>query len=248
EYELRKAEVRQAEAGVASKEAELARVEEKLHRFGLTEEQVTTLRAAPEGEHRTASHNILRAPFSGVITKYDVSRGELVTREKELFTIVDTSSVWVLADVYEKDIGEVPRTGECLVSVTSYPNEQFKGKITYVSDFLDPASRTAKLRCVVANADGRLKLEMFADVLIPTTRTAPVVTVPTAALQEINGEPAVFIQRDATHFEKKSVRIGERGADRVQVLSGVSRGDKVVTAGSFHLKSELLREQIGGEE
>lgn len=247
EYELRRAEEQQAQAAVASKQADLAKVEEKLHRFGLSEEQVQDLRSG-HGEHRTASHNTLRAPFAGVITRYDVSQGELVTREKELFTIVDTSSVWVLADVYEKDISLVPRTGECLVSVPSYPEERFNGEVAYVSDFLDPSSRTAKVRCVVANRDGRLKLEMFADVFLPTTRTAPVVTIPATAVQEVHGEAVVFVQKDATHFERRTVKLGQRGGERVQALEGVQKGERVVANGSFHLKSALLREQIGEEE
>lgn len=247
DYELRKAEELQAEAAVQSKEAELARSEEKLHRFGLTEEQVQRLRVSGEG-HRTASHNILRAPFAGIITKYDVSQGESVAREKELFTLVDTSSVWVLGDVYEKDLGRIPDRGDCLVTVSSYPNERFQGQITYLSDFLDPNSRTAKLRCVVPNKDGRLKLEMFADVLIPTRSAAVAAVVPSAALQDIDGKPVVFVQRDATHFEKREVTLGERGEQEAQILNGLRTGEKVVTAGSFYLKSALMREQIGGED
>lgn len=247
DYELRKAEELQAQAAVQSKEAELARSEEKLHRFGLTEEQVQRLRVSGEG-HRTASHNILRAPFAGIITKYDVSQGESVAREKELFTLVDTSSVWVLGDVYEKDLGRIPGRGDCLVTVSSYPNERFRGQITYLSDFLDPNSRTAKLRCVVPNKDGRLKLEMFADVLIPTTSATAAAVVPGAAVQDIDGKPVVFVQRDATHFEKREVTLGERGDQEAQILNGVRPGEKVVTVGSFYLKSALMREQIGGED
>jgi cobalt-zinc-cadmium efflux system membrane fusion protein len=247
DYELRKAEELQAEAAVQSKEAELARSEEKLHRFGLTEEQVQRLRVSGEG-HRTASHNTLRAPFAGIIIKYDVSQGESVARDKELFTLVDTSSVWVLGDVYEKDLGRTPGHGDCLVTVSSYPNERFRGQITYLSDFLDPSSRTAKLRCVVPNKDGRLKLEMFADVFIPTTSGTVAAVVPGAALQDIDGKPVVFVQRDATHFEKREVTLGERGEQETQILNGVRPGEKVVTAGAFYLKSALMREQIGGED
>ena len=247
DFELRKAEELQAEAAVQSKEAELARSEEKLHRFGLTEEQVQQLRVAGEG-HRTASHNTLRAPFAGVITKYDVSQGESVARDKELFTLVDTSSVWVLGDIYEKDLGRIPGHGDCLVTVSSYPNERFRGRITYLGDFLDPSSRTAKLRCVVPNKDGRLKLEMFADVFIPTTSGTTASVVPGAAIQDIDGKPVVFVQRDATHFERREVTLGERGDQETQVLAGVRPGEKVVTAGSFYLKSASMREQIGGEE
>jgi cobalt-zinc-cadmium efflux system membrane fusion protein len=247
DFELRKAEELQAEAAVQSKEAELARSEEKLHRFGLTEEQVQRLRVSGEG-HRTASHNTLRAPFAGIITKYDVSQGESVARDKELFTLVDTSSVWVLGDIYEKDLGRIPGHGDCLVTVSSYPDERFQGRITYLSDFLDPSSRTAKLRCVVPNKDGRLKLEMFADVFIPTTSATAAAVVPGAALQDIEGKPVVFVQRDATHFEKRDVTLGERGEQETQILDGVRPGEKVVTVGSFYLKSALMREQIGGED
>jgi cobalt-zinc-cadmium efflux system membrane fusion protein len=247
DFELRKAEELQAEAAVKSKEAELARSEEKLHRFGLTEEQVRRLRVSGEG-HRTASHNTLRAPFAGVITKYDVSQGESVARDKELFTLVDTSSMWVLGDIYEKDLSRIPGHGECLVTVSSYPDERFRGQITYLSDFLDPNSRTAKLRCVVPNKDGRLKLEMFADVFIPTKSGTATAVVPGAALQDIEGKPVVFVQRDATHFEKREVTLGERGEQETQILSGIRPGEKVVTVGSFYLKSASMREQIGGED
>ena len=247
DFELRKAEELQAEAAVQSKEAELARSEEKLHRFGLSEEQVQRLRLSGEG-HRTASHNTLRAPFAGIIIKYDVSQGESVAREKELFTLVDTSSVWVLGDIYEKDLGKIPGHGDCLVTVSSYPNERFRGRITYLSDFLDPSSRTAKLRCVVPNKDGRLKLEMFADVFIPTTSATAAAVVPGSALQDIEGKPVVFVQRDATHFEKREVTLGERGEQETQILTGVRPGEKVVTVGSFYLKSASMREQIGGED
>lgn len=248
DYELRKAEYEQAKAEVGSRRAEVARAEEKLHRFGLSDADLERLNDSEHGPHRTASHNTVRAPLSGVVTKYDVSKGEVVSRDKELFTIVDTSSVWALADVYEKDIQFVARGGECAVTLASYPKDVFKGKITYLSDTLDPASRTAKLRCVLANSDGRLKLEMFATVSLPTRDSRTGVTVPATALQEINTQPVVFVQTEPTKFEKRLVQVGERNEQKAEILSGVRTGEKVVANGSFYLKSALMRELIGGEE
>lgn len=248
EFEVRKAESEQARAEVASRRAELARAEEKLHRFGLTDQDLTRLDGSEHGTHRTASHNTVRAPLSGVVTKYEVSKGEVVSRDKELFTIVDTSTVWALADVYEKDIQFVARGGECAVTLASYPKDIFKGKITYLSDALDPSSRTAKLRCVLPNTDGRLKLEMFATVNVPTKESRTGVTVPAAALQEINGQPVVFVQMEPAKFGKRMVQVGERDEQRAEILSGVRVGEKVVANGSFYLKSALMRELIGGEE
>jgi len=248
EYELRKAEYEQAKAAVESSRAEVARAEEKLHRFGLTDADLAKLDRSEHGTHRTASHNTVRAPLTGVVTKYEVSKGEVVGRDKELFTIVDTSSVWALADVYEKDIQFVARGGECAVTLASYPNDIFKGRITYLSDALDPASRTAKLRCVLPNLDGRLKLEMFATVSVPTKESRTGITVPTTALQEISGQPALFVQMEPTKFEKRVVRVGQRDEKRAEILSGVRAGETVVASGSFYLKSALMRELIGGEE
>jgi len=248
EFELRQAEYDQAKAAVESRKADVARIEEQIHRFGLSDTDIGKLGGSEHGTHRTASHNVLRAPRDGVITAFEISQGELVDREKELFTIVDSSTVWVLADVYEKDLGQVKARGECRVTVAAYPGEVFSGQITYMSDFLDPNSRTAKLRCVMPNQDGRLKLEMFAAVEIPALGERTAVAAPVAALQTIGEETIVFVQRDATHFEKRVVTIGERGEEWVEVRAGLQKGDKVVAKGSFHLKSILQRELIGGEE
>lgn len=248
ELEIRKAEYHQAVADVASRRAEVARAEEKLHRFGLTDADLQRLDSSEHGSHRTASHNTLRAPFAGVVTTYDVSQGEVVGRDKEVFTIVDTSNVWALADVYEKDIGLVSRGGECVVVVASYPKDVFKGKITYISDALDPASRTAKLRCVLPNPDGRLKLEMFANVRVPGGESRTGIAVPASALQEVNGETVVFVQVQPDTFEKRTVQIGERNEKQAEILSGVVTGEKVVANGSFYMKSALLRETMGEED
>ena len=248
EYELRQAEYEQAVAAVGSQRAELAQVEEKLHRFGLGDEDIKALGGPERTIHRTASHNIVRAPFRGVITTYDASPGELVDQERELFTLVDTTTVWVLADLYEKDIGLVGTGGEARIQVPSYPGEVFTGKITYVSDFLDPASRTAKVRCVVPNPEGRLKLEMFATVEIPAAHGQKALAVPRTALQQVNGATVVFVQNDQTHFEKRVVQVGKQDEEWAEILNGLRDGEKVVSVGSFSLKSTMLREMIGGGE
>lgn len=245
EQELRKAEYEQAKADVASREAELSKLEEKLHRYGMTEDQIQKL--VTGSEHRTASDNLIRAPFDGIVTKYDVAQGELVGHDKEIFTLVNPSDVWVLGDVYEKDLGVVPARGECLVTVSAYPGVQFRGTIGYLSDFLDPNSRTAKLRCVVRN-DGRLKLDMFGQISIPARDTDPVLAVPSVAVQDVNGEKLVFIVKDETHFEKRPVKLGRTGESEVQVLEGLREGERVVSEGSYYLKTTLLRESVGEQD
>jgi cobalt-zinc-cadmium efflux system membrane fusion protein len=246
--ELRRAEAANADAAVASQRARLANVEEKLHRFGLTDADLARLRPGEEASpHRSASHNTLRAPFSGVITKSDVAQGELVEPDRELFTLANLSTVWVLADVYEKDMPRVTAGRDVTMTVDAYPGRAFVGRLTYVSDLVDPATRTVKVRCVVPNTDGALKLDMFARVTIPTAETRQAITVPIEAVQTVDNVSIVFVRIGDSRFERRNVTLGATTGNRVEVVSGVKPGEAVVGRGSFYLKTTLLRERVGGE-
>ena len=249
EVERRNAEYATAIAGINTQRAELARIEEKMHRFGLTDTEIkATVDATGGREHREVSRTTLRAPFNGVVTKYDIAEGEVVGADREVFTIADLSTVWVQADVYEKDIAAVRKDLPVKVAVDSYPGESFQGRITYISDILDPKTRTAKVRCEVLNPTGRLKLDMFANIVIPTPKGRSAVMVPSSALQQINDRQLVFVQVAENEFERRDVKLGSREGDWVEIVSGVKPGDRVATTGSFDLKSTLLREQIGEKE
>ena len=248
ELDLRRAEFRNSEASVASAQARSARVEEQLHRFGLTDTDLRALKPdASEAPHRVASHSTLRAPFAGVITRFDVASGEVVEPEKELFTVADMSTVWVLADVYEKDIARITRQGPVSIKVDAYPDRVFTGQITHVSDVIDPATRSAKVRCVVENRDGALKLDMFAKVTLAAGDERDAIAVPLDAVQQIDGQSVVFIRQSPTRFARRNVQLGRRSGDLVEVLSGIDDGQTVVGTGSFYLKTALLRERIGDE-
>lgn len=249
ELERRDAEHQNALASLDSRRAEVAKIEEKLHRFGLTDADIQKLSSPADSDyHRETSHSTLRAPFDGVIIKYDVAEGAVVGPDDELFTLADLSMVWVLADVYEKDIGRIRLGQEARIVTDAYPGQIFRGRITYVSDMLDPATRTAKVRCEVPNPDGRLKLEMFVTVELPTPLGRQALMVPSTAIQQIDGQPVVFVQTGEGRFERRNVRLGASSNGWVEVTSGVREGEPVVTEGSFHLKSALLRERIRGEE
>lgn len=246
ELDVRRAEFANADAGVASAQARAARVEEQLHRFGLSDVDVRNLAPnAQEAPHRAASHSTLRAPFAGVVTKFDASAGEIVEPDKELFTVVDISTVWVLADVYEKDLAKIVRDGTVAIVVDAYPGRTFTGRITHVSDLIDPATRTAKVRCVVENRDGALKLDMFAKVTLGTADERDALVIPIDAVQQVDNQSVVFVRLNATRFERRDVQLGRRHGDRVEVLGGVSDAQAIVAAGSFYLKTALLRERIG---
>jgi cobalt-zinc-cadmium efflux system membrane fusion protein len=245
EVELREAEYRNAQSKVNSQQAELAKIHEKLHRYGLSDQDIDQLDTPQDlASHRTASHKTLRAPFSGVVIGYDIAEGELVGPDRELLTLVDATSVWVLADVYEKDLGLI-RTGQAVdVSTAAYPDRVFKGQLTYISDVLERETRTARVRCIVPNPDGALKFEMFVAVKIPSVRRTIAIAVPESAVQNIGGEAVIFVAEEPGYFHKQVVQTG-MSADGWIAIDGLEEGTPVVTQGSFYLKSALQRETIG---
>ena len=251
EVERRSAQFAGGTAAINTQRAELARIEEKMHRYGLTDADIaahTKEAAVAGGEHREVSKTTVRAPFAGVVTKYDLAEGEVVGADREIFTIADLSTVWVQADVYEKDIASMKKGLTVRVSVDAYPGEVFQGRVTYVSDVLDPKTRTTKVRCEVANPTSRLKLDMFASILIPRPQSRTAVMVPSTAIQQINDQAVVFVAVSANEFERRNVTLGTREGDWVEIASGLKNKETVVTTGSFDLKSLLLRGQIGEAE
>jgi len=249
-HDIRTAEFRDAQAKVTSARALVTKVEEQIHRFGLTDEDLEKLSGTEKegGLHRTESHSTLRAPFAGIITSYNVAAGERVDPSDSLMTITDISTVWVLADVYERDLGQVKVGRAVRVRVASYPGETFHGRITYIGDVIEPETRTAKVRCVVANQNFKLKLEMFASIEIPAGEARKTLAVPAAAIQQVEGRPVVFVERSPSKFEKRIVETGVEDRGWIEIRSGLQPGERVVTQGSFYLKAALLRELIGGEE
>ncbi|MGB4782411.1 efflux RND transporter periplasmic adaptor subunit [Candidatus Methylomirabilis sp.] len=248
EVHVRQAEHRVAEATVENRHARIARVKEKLYRFGMADEQIDALSIKHEKSHRReASYTIVRAPISGVITKQEGAPGEVVGSEKELLSIADLSRVWTLVDIYEKDMAHVRRGAPVEISLEAYPGETFHGTIGYVADLIDPQTRTAKARVEIQNPHRKLKLGMFATVRLRaqvTGGTATVVAIPSSAIQRIDGEPSVFIKLDAVAFARRKVKLGFTSGDLVEVTEGLRGDEELVTTGSFSLKSELLKEQL----
>lgn len=249
EYEKRNADYQNALATINGQKAGMDEVEEKIHRFGLTDADLEKLKTRTHAErHQDASHSVLLAPFAGVVIKSEVAAGEVVDTEREMFTIADISTVWVQADVYEKDIAFIRQGQEVKIEVAAYPGETFTGKITYVTDFLDPKTRSARVRCEVPNPHLRLKLEMFANIQIPTPAQREALMIPASAVQQIQDKPVVFVKIGDAEFQKREVQLGPQSDGWVEVTGGLKAGEVVAAEGSFYLKSALLKDQISGED
>ena len=222
--------------------ADLHEAEEKLHLLGMTEREIQRL-AAKTLPHAEVAQVSLRAPFTGDVIERNATIGEVVDPNTMLFTVADLSTVWVRADFPEQQAGRL-QTGLTLeVRVSAYPDTMFHGAITYVGAVIDPTTRTVMARADVANPDGQLRPEMFAEVSVVTDEQA-VLSVPRTAVQQVGSQKVVFVVRGPRRFESREVTLGPASREYIQVVTGLDAGDEVVTQGSYALKSELLREQM----
>jgi cobalt-zinc-cadmium efflux system membrane fusion protein len=234
DYESSQAEKEGIEADIRSQQALIDGIRQRLRRFGIADD-------SPRGTFLTA----LKAPFSGVVTKAQASPGDVVDAGRDLFTVADLSRVWVQAEVYEKDLGRIRVGQSAFITVDTYPNQSFEGKVAYISDVLDPQTRTARVRCEVPNRELRLKTDMFANIELPTKFSKQAIAVPAGALQEVEGKNVVFIRRSQTQFEKREVEKGVTVNNQTEIVSGLKPGEPIVTQGAFHLKSILAGGELG---
>ena len=238
-------EYQRREADYENARADLQHGEEKLHLLGMTEQEIEQL-GAKKLPHAEVAQVSLRAPFTGEVIERNATVGEVVDPNKMLFTIADLSTVWVRADFPEQQAGRL-KTGQTIeLQVSAYPDTVFRGSITYVGAVIDPTTRTVTARADVANPDGQLRPEMFAEITL-LTDAQTVLSVPRAAVQQLAKRTVVFIVRGPRRFESREVTTAPASGDYFQVLSGLAADDEVVTGGSYALKSELLRERMPSE-
>lgn len=190
----------------------------------------------------------LKAPIDGVIIERKSTVGEQVGKDTEIYTIGNLSDLWVIAEIKERDIGQVKIGQEASLVVLAYPHQKFHGKVVRLGNRVEDESRTLEVRIEVSNASGLLKPGMFADVEIITRVHPDVLLIPDTALQTNGEEQIAFVALDDGRFEKRTIKVGMEQHGRVQVLEGIKVGEKVVTTGSFVLKSELLKAALVDED
>lgn len=239
------AELQRREGEMLSLRAELREARDRLLLLGLTDDDLRNL----DRNHTIRSHVPVVAPFDGRVIARNLTKGEVVETAEKLFVVADLSDVWVTAVIPEKDIPYIrpDQTGSeqsVEVLVAAYPGQVFKGRITYVGDVLDPATRTMRLRLELPNPERKLKPAMYATVRVYSEPEPNVLLIPEAAVQRDRDRQFVFVQREPTVFEARDVKLGSSNGQDVKVQDGLLEGETIVTNGAFVLKSELLGEQI----
>jgi cobalt-zinc-cadmium efflux system membrane fusion protein len=233
-------EFEQSASMLKKAEAELASQRQRLLVLGLTPQRVEALRSSSQ----ISSEIALAAPVSGTVISRAVNPGEVVEANKELLRVADLSNVWVVAQVFERDLARVRTGSGASVTSEAYPGRVFRGHVAFVDPQLDPSTRTAQVRVEIANPSQALKLGMFVGVAFGALGTAEATapTVPASAVQNVAGRTFVFLATtDANTYVMRPVRLGAEVNGRFPVVEGLAVGDRVVTEGSFMLRAEWLK-------
>jgi Cu(I)/Ag(I) efflux system membrane fusion protein len=210
--------------------------------LGVAREDVDAIVASGELPQRVP----IRAPVRGHVARKAALRGLYVTPGTELFQIADLSTVWVLADVYEAELGRVRVGQRAALELPAWPGERFTGRVTFIYPALSAGSRTLQARIELRNPGLRLRPGMYGDVTIELGAESAL-TVPADALVDTGEVQYVFVSKGSGRFEPRRVRTGWSGGGRVAVLDGLADGERVVTTANFLVDSESrLRAAIEG--
>jgi cobalt-zinc-cadmium efflux system membrane fusion protein len=164
------------------------------------------------------------------------------------FKIVNTSTLWADGQVTERDVPLLSGTRAVTLTVTAFPGEKFPGKVMYISPVVDDRTRTITIRASIPNRHGRLKPHMFGEIHLPIGGTRRGLIIPAESVQMDGSVAYVFVARNDTTFEKRSVSLGSTFDSLTELRAGVAPGERVVTRGAFQLKSELMKESLEGGE
>jgi membrane fusion protein, heavy metal efflux system len=231
-------ELEMLEAERAMHDAAVEKARARLVLLGIPEERTQRL-AGPQDVVTTTD---VRAPLAGVITRRTANPGLNIDPATPLFTIVDLSTVWVIADLYERDFAKVREASPVTVTSAAYPGLTLRGRVSYIDPQVQQETRTARLRVEVPNPGGQLRLGMFVDVNAGGSAERGVF-VPKSAVQVIDAQPVVYIANKdhPGQFFERQVEVGDSAGDLVPVLGGLEPGDLIVTEGAFFLRAEQER-------
>lgn len=237
---------REAEAAATRAKAEKDAAEGRLHTMGVGDNELGSLEVAG---HYQSSIAVV-APIAGTVVERTVTLGQVLEPKDTLFTVMDLTSVWVLVDVYERDIAQVKVGQKVEAKVTAYRDKVFGGVVQNIGAVVDPKTRAVAVRVVLPNPTGELKPGMFASVELEGTsgEARDHIVVPEAAVQRDGDKAIVFVPRSEGLYARRVVRTGRTNDGWTEIEAGLNDGEVVVTKGSFLLKAQLKKGELGGDD
>ena len=241
-------ELKIAKASVANAEIEVNRT--RLH---LVEFLEVSLDGPEEHQHDAAPETHIedlipvRAPAAGIVLTRTITPGAVVTASNDLYTICDLSTIWAIAAVQEEHLAKLHPGMAATITVQAYPDRAFHGRVVKIEDKLDAETRTIAVRVEIDNRNGLLKPEMYSTVELNAGGSAPALFVPQESVQDVNGQATIFIEKKPGQYEPRAIEPGRPLDGLVQIQRGLQGGERVVAAGSFILKSQLLKSSLSDE-
>jgi len=190
-------------------------------------------------DRRIDPYITIAAPRSGVLVSRAINIGELSDPSKDMFGIADLSQVWAVANIYEKDVAKVKVGQAVRLTLDSLSTQPFEGSISYVADQLDPQSRTLVIRAIVPNPGFKLKPNMFAHIDVLTQNHLALVA-PHTALQRLGNQTYAYVAVGSHRYEERLVEVANDNGRFVQIIHGLTSGEKVVTHGTLELQGKAL--------
>ncbi|HKQ08703.1 MAG TPA: efflux RND transporter periplasmic adaptor subunit [Blastocatellia bacterium] len=227
-----------AASSVASTKAALQAARRRLLILGLKEADIAALTTRSDF---TAVFS-LTSPIDGTVVERNATIGATVGTDASLFKIINLASVWIDANVFEKDLERIKLGQEVKVTVPAFPEAVFLGRVILVSSVVDPETRSLKVRTEVSNPAGRLKPDMFANVQIIIDMNHSAISIPQSAVLDDGGQKVVFVA-NGNGYEKRVVSVGIQSNDRFEIRDGLKAGDKVVVKGNYLLLQQSKPEQ-----
>jgi Cu(I)/Ag(I) efflux system membrane fusion protein len=208
---------------------------QRLRNLGVPDSRIEEVRAT-----RTNPRTIdWPSPATGTVIEKRVIKGQQVLAGAELYRIADLSQVWVIAEVAEGDLAGIAVGTPASITLRAYPDAPVEGRVSFIYPDIKPETRTARVRIEVPNADGRLKIDMYADVVFPThADEVPVAAIPDNAVIDSGTRQVVLVAKGDGRFEPRAIKLGRRGDGYVEVRDGLEPGDEVVTAATFLIDAE----------
>lgn len=255
-------EKRLADQRLRRAEAEVVDAAQRLRILGVTEDIRDLLEHADRANDVPVDEDVttyrIVSPFEGTVIRKDAVTSQRAEPTDELFTVADLSTVWVTASITESDVASVPtiQGGQIRLTATAYGARIFPAKLLSVGALVDPQTRTVPILAESANPDGSLRPGMFVRISLDSPNTEQALTVPHAAVVEIEGKTGVFVPSpaggaapaDHRAFTFRPIRVGREVGDRVTVAEGLKEGDTLVASGAYQIKSELILQNEGDEE
>ena len=214
---------------------------QRLKLLGVKDYQIAALERSGQPTLRLPVYT----PLSGTVIEKIVLEGQYVNVGDPLFAIADLSVVWVEVEVYENEFPFIKTGQQVKIFSKSYPDKTFNGKVTFIYPFLDPKTRTVKVRLELPNPQHELKADMFVNAALQVP-LGDAIAVPVSAVLGTGKRSVAWVEKEPGMFEPREVTVGARVGDKFQILAGLAAGEKVAASGGYMIDSELqLRGSAG---